>query len=628
MNNLALTPGGREFRSAASLAARGCRSYRVILTALAISLLARQGASADPPVLYGFYTVPPCRVVDTRNATGPYGGPALVANSERTFVMWGRCGVPSSADAVVINVTATGATAGGSLRISAAGTPLLNASTINYSAGRTRANNGSYKLGSGGGLIVRAEQAGGTIHLILDVAGYYETVATPPPPPPPSGSLFSKWYLANGDERGRSIAVDTAGNVAVAGQFQGVVDFGAGPITSYSNPSSGPTSDAFVAKYSPSGAPIWSRGLGGNASDSAGGVAADGSGGVVVTGYQGSATVDFGAGPLGNRGITDIFAARYSSTGAHIWSKTIGGTGADGGTAAATDLGGNVFLTGYMSAGSGVDFGGGALTSAGGQDVFLVKYSSTGGHLWSRRFGGPGFDQGAGVDVDGAGNVVVVGNFDGTVDFGGGPLTSVGGRDLFVAKFSPTGGHVWSKRFGGTGNDDVRGIAVDGAGDVLVTGQFLGTINFGGANLSSAGYEDIFLSKLAGSTGSHVWSKRIGSSSSPDAGYGVTVDGNFNVAITGYFAGSVDFGGGAILAQAYDSFVAKFSSQGAFVSSRRFGDPSGQFNGQYGTAIAMSSGGSVYFTGYFQGTLSLGAAGQGTSTALGGNDGFLASVGP
>jgi hypothetical protein len=333
---------------------------------------------------------------------------------------------------------------------------------------------------------------------------------------------------------------------------------------------------------------------------------------------------------LATHGSNDIFVAKYSSTtGGHVWSKTLGGTGADKGAAVRTDGSGNVFVTGSMSASSsGVDFGGGALFSAGLQDVFLVKYSAAGAHLWSKRFGGSGNDMGMAVGTDGLGNVVVAGTFEGTINLGGSSLTSAGGRDLFVAKFSSAGQHLWSKRFGGTSGDDVRGVAVDGAGDVLLTGQFLGTINFGGSSLTSAGVEDIFLAKLSGGTGGHVWSKRFGSSSAPDAGYGVAVDGSGNVAITGFFAGLVDFGGGGIMAQVYDIFVAKYDSAGNYLSARRFGDPPGLYDSQYGDAIAMSSSGTIYVTGHFMGTLDFGSAGCTTSLFAGGSDAYFANVGP
>ena len=115
----------------------------------------------------GLYTVTPCRVADTRDASGPYGGPALTPNSDRTFVFTGRCGIPSTADSVVLNVTVTGATASGDLRIYPAGLPLASASSIGYSAGKTRANNGNYGIGSGGGISVHCDQGTGMVQAIL-----------------------------------------------------------------------------------------------------------------------------------------------------------------------------------------------------------------------------------------------------------------------------------------------------------------------------------------------------------------------------------------------------------------------------------------------------------------------------
>jgi hypothetical protein len=423
------------------------------------------------------------------------------------------------------------------------------------------------------------------------------------------------------------VAVDSGGNVVVVGQYQGTVDFGAGLVTSYTNPTGPPTVDAYVAKYSSSGSPVWSRSIGGNAADTASAVTTDSSRNVIMTGYQASSSADYGGGMLPSRGGNDIFVAKYDSTGGYLWAKTIGGTGVDMGTGVAVDAAGNVFVTGHFDVSSGgVDFGGGPLTSAGSRDVFLVKYSSAGAHLWSKRIGGTSGETGGAVGVDSGGNVIVAGNFQGTIDCGGGNLTSAGLGDLFVAKYSATGQHLWSKRFGGTGNDNVRGVAVDAAGDAVLTGDFTGTINFGGANLTSAGLEDIFLAKLLGASGGHSWSKRFGSTSRTDMGYGVAVDGSNNVAITGFFAYGADFGGGMLVAQDTDIFVAKYNSAGAHISSKRYGDPAGQYAAQYGDAIAMSSGGNISITGHFVGTLDFGAAGSLTSTPFGGGDGYLASL--
>jgi hypothetical protein len=101
------------------------------------------------------------------------------------------------------------------------------------------------------------------------------------------------------------------------------------------------------------------------------------------------------------------------------------------------------------------------------------------------------------VAVDANGDVVVTGVFFDTVDFGGGPLTSAGNGDIFVAKYSASdGSHLWSRRFGGTSFEEGSGVAVDANGDVVVTGRFHGTVDFGGGPLTSAGIADIFLLRL------------------------------------------------------------------------------------------------------------------------------------
>jgi hypothetical protein len=130
-------------------------------------------STADPDGL-PFHTLEPCRVLDTREPDGVVGGPALAPGAARTFPIAGTCGVPATARAVSINITVTGPTDPGDLRIyPAAATPPL-ASAINYVSGQTRANNAVVQLGTGGALDVLCAQAVGTVHFILDVNGYFE----------------------------------------------------------------------------------------------------------------------------------------------------------------------------------------------------------------------------------------------------------------------------------------------------------------------------------------------------------------------------------------------------------------------------------------------------------------------
>src|SRR5262249_17842680 len=119
-----------------------------------------------------FYTLKPCRIIDTRNATGPYGGPPLAAGAIRNFTLTGRCGIPSTAKAVSVNVTVTGPSTAGDLRVFAVGAPDLGADTIHFQAGQTRANNAVLELGSSGNISVVCEMPSGAVHFILDADGY------------------------------------------------------------------------------------------------------------------------------------------------------------------------------------------------------------------------------------------------------------------------------------------------------------------------------------------------------------------------------------------------------------------------------------------------------------------------
>ena len=121
-----------------------------------------------------FHTVTPCRVLDTRNAPGPFGGPRLAAEADRPFTIGGRCGIPASARAVSVNLTVTEPASFGHLTLFPAGGAPPLASTINFASGQTRANNARLLLGPDGSVIVRCGMSSGGVHFIVDVNGYFD----------------------------------------------------------------------------------------------------------------------------------------------------------------------------------------------------------------------------------------------------------------------------------------------------------------------------------------------------------------------------------------------------------------------------------------------------------------------
>ena len=363
---------------------------------------------------------------------------------------------------------------------------------------------------------------------------------------------WSKRFGGTTTDVGFNVAADPSGNVVVTGNFQGVVNFGGGALMSAGD------NDIFVAKFDASGAHLWSKRFGSSAAEQGYGITVDASGNVIIIGtFQNS--VNFGGGFLVSAGFSDMYLAKFDANGTHLWSKRFGSTSQDIGRVAATDASGNVIMIGYYA--NTVDFGGGPLASAGGGDVIVAKYDASGAHQWSKRFGGVAGDAGDDVAVDASGNIVVTGFFGDTVDFGGGPLASAGGIDIFLAKYDASGAHQWSQRFGDASSQEGNGVEVDASGGVVLIGQFVGTTDFGGGNLVSAGDNDIFVARYD-SDGVHKWSRRFGFGSY-DLGADVVVDPSGGIIITGPFIGTVDFGGGNLVSTSFtqDVFLAKYSEE-------------------------------------------------------------------
>ena len=121
-----------------------------------------------------FYTVNPCRLVDTRKPAAPMGGPSLAAGEDRAFTVIAHCGLPAGARAISVNATVVEPTAGGFLTLYPGGAVRPAASSLNYRAGRTLANSAIVGLGPAGDIAIHCGQPGGTTHFVLDVTGYFE----------------------------------------------------------------------------------------------------------------------------------------------------------------------------------------------------------------------------------------------------------------------------------------------------------------------------------------------------------------------------------------------------------------------------------------------------------------------
>ncbi len=283
-----------------------------------------------------------------------------------------------------------------------------------------------------------------------------------------------------------AIAVDGDGNVYTTGSFGGTADFDPGPGTF--NLTSAGSVDVFVSKLDSDGDFVWARSMGGGVSDVPQGIAVDGDGNVYTTGrFDGTADFDPGAGTFNLAsagGGASFFVRKLDSAGNFVWASSVGPATRGVFRVVPVDGDGNVYAAGAFIAAADFDPGAGTfnLTPVGERDIFVWKLDSAGNLVWASSMGGPGVDEAQGIAIDGSGNVYTTGRFDGTADFDPGPgtfnLTSAGQQDIFVSKLDSAGNFVWARRMGGGSMDVGRGIAVDGDGNVYTSGQFKSTVDF------------------------------------------------------------------------------------------------------------------------------------------------------
>jgi hypothetical protein len=272
---------------------------------------------------------------------------------------------------------------------------------------------------------------------------------------------------------------------------------------------------------------------------------------------------------------------------------------------------GDIVVTGYFW--GTTDFGGGPLVSqaandGSGSDVFVARFDKSGAYKWAKASVNANNNAAAnGVAVDGAGNVVIGGVFRGnTLDLGGGGLAGVGSSSLFLVQLDKTGNYQWGKSFGTVGEfAGLNTVAADSTGNVVIAGG--GTsLNLGGGALSG------FIIAKFNSAGGHVWSKGITATTSYGGPY-AALDSEGSAILAGSFSKSIDLGGGPLNtpgAAAGDgtnaAFVAKLDPSGKHVWSHQYGEGTGTKNASV-TGVAADPCGNIIVHGPFSGTIDFGA---------------------
>lgn len=429
-------------------------------------------------------------------------------------------------------------------------------------------------------------------------------------------ALWSAVYGDANDHYAERVALDAAGNIYLVGSFEGGLDFNGKSVVSAGG------FDIFIAKFDPSGNVLWAQRFGtATAADAEAGqvIAADAAGNIVIAGYTDTA-LNFGKGVVAAPGL---FIAKFDTNGTCVWSKGIGGvsasppiTGVTASTGLAINAAGEIFYTGYYA--GAANFGDGSITP-NNTDMFIVKYSSAGAVMWKKAFIVASSQQAQDVALDPSGNVVVTGNFAGMVDFGG-QTRNAADVDVFVVKYDTAGVLSWVKSFSATGNQTPSAVATDSLGGVIITGFTTGTVNLGGTAIGTAGKTDGFYAKFD-ATGVHQWSQSFVADQYQRIG--VAAGPNKEVVLLGSYANTTTFGNQNLTALgSLDIFLVKLSEGGQLNWAKSLGDANLQLTG----AVAIDApSGNIVITGTTTGTVDFG---NGPRATNGGRDVYLAKFYP
>jgi hypothetical protein len=469
---------------------------------------------------------------------------------------------------------------------------------------------------------------------------------------------WTKTWGGSSNDSASHVAVDKWGNLYVAGQFTGMVDFDPDPLITDTHTSYNGSIDAFISKFDSSGKFLWAKTWGGIDRDVAYGANIDSLGNVYVTGPF-RYTVDFNPDPTITETHTsnadsenNIFLSKFTPDGTFQWVRTWGPDKVPNAFGAeaynvAVDGSNNIYVVGDFS-GDRTDFnpwgehdwhtnhppGSGPIFF----DAFLSKFDSNGNFIWARTWGGEGYDDGPGVALDGSGNVYVAGmyasqniNFDPAGGSGGAnhPAHDSGILvDVFLSKFDANGNFQWVRTWGGQGTEDASGtVAVDEANNVYVAGRFASTnCDFnpeGPPDIhSSNGALDAFISKFA-SDGTFQWAKTWGGSGDDAAG-GLALDRSNNVYPAGWFHNTVDFDPGSGVDNhtsngKYDAFLSQLDPGGNFNWAKTWGG-----SGDDISSVSLDGADNAYTAGGFVDTVDFDpSSGTDNHTSQGGVDAFL-----
>lgn len=436
------------------------------------------------------------------------------------------------------------------------------------------------------------------------------------------------WSVGFGDPVSqvmRAAMADGEGNVFAFGDFEGEVDFGGPePLAAVAD-----KADLALVKLDRFGTPLWAKRWGDSSNQYAAEMILDAQGNPILIGRI-YGKVDFGGDELSSKGAGDLMVVKLDSEGNHLWSRVFGDKDPDRAERVVVDAQGDVIVTGTFT--TTIDFGGGTFTSAGMRDAFVVELDGeTGEHIASLQIGGTGDDYGFGVAPTDDGGLFVAGRFGDSIELGG-PLTSAGETDVYLARLDGSMTPVWSKSFGAAGVDEVHDLVVQPSGELVMVGGFTNTVDFGGGGLASAGARDVFLASFDGE-GNHLWSTsygdegdQFGGSFELNTSLSLALDGGGTIYLAGYLLGVVNLDGEVFDAAGDvnpDALYLMFDPSGTFISGQQYGGTGTELMHD----IHVAGGGLIVLAGRTLGTR-IDFEDAGVVLTWGDADGFVAKLQP
>jgi hypothetical protein len=346
------------------------------------------------------------------------------------------------------------------------------------------------------------------------------------------------------NEEGIDIVADNLGNVYTTGLFTGTVDFDPG-VNSYSitNPFGPNSHGAFIQKLDPLGNFIWAKAMTGNVNS-----------------------------PMGSKSYPNAITL---------------------------DNNGNIYITGWFN--GEIDFNpdSAGMNILSGSSSFILKLNSQGNFVWVKEIGGGGSYGGKDIALDSTGNIIVIGNFGGQVDFDPGIgthyMNSGGSYDTYILKLDTAGSFIWAKQYGTSIDDLCYNLGLDNFENIYFTGHSQG----------APGGQDYFLVKLD-SLGNTIWTMNIDDGINNLIGgilCPLSIDHLGNSIIAGYFNGTTDFDPGPPvfnLTGNASTFILKLNPNGNFIWAKKVDGPVSSITV---TSIASDVQNNIYFTGDFAGTI-------------------------